>query len=195
MLDSLTDSLNFIIEQTKINANLLGLILLIPWVVYGINRLVNNRLLYLGIIPRHLLGLPGIVFAPLLHGNFNHLFFNSIPLLVLSDFILVNGLPYFLVVTALITFISGILIWLFGKKGIHIGASALVTGYWGLLVSDIYQQGTLTAVILGVLSLYYFMGIFAGIFPGKKGVSWEGHLFGLVAGFATSALLRTLQTL
>ncbi len=68
------------------------------------------------------------------------------------------------------------------------GASGLITGYWGLLITDILQQGTLTAIILGVISLYYFAGIFLGVFPGKKGVSWEGHLFGLLAGLITSYL-------
>lgn len=98
-----------------------------------------------------------------------------------------------------ITLISGFLIWCFAKPGLHIGASAVITGYWSLLVSNIAEQGGLTAIILGVISLYYFAGIFLGVFPGKKGVSWEGHLFGLIAGILVSfwlpdmiALLRTL---
>jgi membrane associated rhomboid family serine protease len=157
----------------------------IPWVVFVITRL-DKRLLLLGIYPRHIQGLPGIIFAPLLHANFNHIFFNTIPLLVLSNFLLIQGLTYFLWVTFAITVGSGILIWCFAKPGIHIGASALITGYWAVLVSDIFQQGTLNAIILGGLSLYYFAGIFFGIFPGKKGVSWEGHLFGLVSGFVVS---------
>lgn len=185
-LDQLTASLDLIISQTEANLKTLFIILLIPWSVYFLNRLMNNHLLYLGIIPRKLYGLLGIVFAPLLHANFNHLFFNSIPLFVLSDFILINGLTYFLWATLIITILSGFLIWCFAKPGIHIGASGLITGYWGLLVSDILQQGSVTAIILGILSLYYFAGIFLGVFPGKKGVSWEGHLFGLLAGLATS---------
>ncbi|CEK11145.1 rhomboid family intramembrane serine protease [Legionella hackeliae] len=192
MLDEINHSLSVIIQQTQANMNILIIIVCIPWLVYFINVFFNNRLLYLGIIPRRLHGLFGILFAPLLHANFNHLFFNSIPLLVLSNFILINGLTYFLYVTVLITIFSGLLIWCFAKPGIHIGASSLITGYWGLLVSDILQQGTVTAIILGVISLYYFAGIFLGIFPSKKGVSWEGHLFGLIAGFATSYLMGYL---
>ncbi len=186
MLDQLNTSLSLIISQTQENAPYLGLIMLILWGVFIANKLVGNRLVFLGIIPRHILGVPGILFAPFLHANFNHLFFNSIPLIVLSNFILVHGLYYFLEVTLVITLLSGFLIWCFAKPGIHIGASALVTGYWGLLVSGIYQEGSLTAIILGIISLYYFAGIFLGIFPGKKGVSWEGHLFGLLAGIAVS---------
>ena len=188
MLDQLNDSLNLIISQTQMNLHTLMIIVSIPWVVFFISNLSGKRLLWLGIIPRHLLGLPGILFAPFLHANFNHIFFNSIPLLVLSDFLLIHGLDYFLYATVMITLLSGILIWCFGNTGIHLGASAVITGYWGLLVSNIYEQGSVTAIILGLLSLYYFAGIFLGIFPGKKGVSWQGHLFGLIAGLATSYL-------
>ncbi|MBA2711351.1 MAG: rhomboid family intramembrane serine protease [Tatlockia sp.] len=190
MIDELLASLNLIISQTQANFQTLALILSILWGIFILNQLLGKRLLYLGIIPRHLFGIPGIFFAPFLHANFNHLFFNSIPLVVLANFILINGLFYFLWVTLSITVISGVLIWCFAKSGIHIGASALITGYWGLLVTNIMQQGTMTAIILGVISLYYFAGIFYGVFPGKKGVSWEGHLFGLVAGFATSYLIK-----
>lgn len=186
ILDELNTSLDLIISQTQANKKNLAIIITIPWLVLIVNEILQKRLLFLGIIPRRLYGLPGIFFAPFLHANFNHLFFNTIPLLVLSNFILINGLDYFLVVTLCITLISGILIWCFAKSGIHVGASALITGYWGFLVCSILQQGTLTALILGGISLYYFAGIFLGVFPSKKGVSWEGHLFGLIAGLATA---------
>lgn len=189
MFDELLNSLNLIVAQTQNNLKTLGIILLIPWTVFVLSCLVRGILL-LGIIPRELRGIPGIFFAPLLHANFNHIFFNSIPLLVLSNFILINGLHYYLVVTLLITLISGTGIWCFAKSGLHIGASALITGYWGFLISNIYQNGTLTTIILGIISLYYFAGIFLGIFPREKGVSWQGHLFGLLAGFITSYLLK-----
>lgn len=186
MLEAVNASLELIISQTKANAPTLGIILLLPWCVYVLNAFVGKRLFWLGIFPRRLHGLPGIIFTPLLHANFNHLFFNSIPLVVLSNFILIDGLYLFLWVTAIIVLLSGVLLWCFGKPGLHIGASALITGYWGYLVSNIVQQGSFKAIILGVISLYYFAGIFLGIFPGKKGVSWEGHLFGLLAGLAAS---------
>lgn len=186
MLNSVIDSFVFITEQIQQNLNILGYIVLVLWGVFFVNLALGGALNLLGIIPRKLYGLAGIIFAPFLHGNFNHLFFNTIPLLVLSAFLLINGLPYFLYVTAIITILSGTLVWLFAKPGIHIGASAVITGYWALLVADIYNEGSATAVILGLVSLYYFAGIFFGIFPTKKGVSWEGHLFGLLAGIATA---------
>ncbi|MDF1678001.1 MAG: rhomboid family intramembrane serine protease [Legionellaceae bacterium] len=186
MANSMFNSVLFITDQIQANLETLGWITLILWGVYFINLALGGVLLFLGITPRKLYGLPGILCAPFLHANFNHLFFNTIPLLVLSAFILVNGLPYFILVTLSITLLSGTLVWLFAKPGLHVGASGVITGYWGLLVIDIYQEGSATAIILGLVSLYYFAAIFFGIFPTKKGVSWEGHLFGLIAGIATA---------
>jgi membrane associated rhomboid family serine protease len=188
MLNELIASLVVIIDQTKNNANFLAKFILVFWVVFFLSVL-DKRILYLGIIPRRWYGLPGVLLAPLLHADFNHLFFNTIPLIVLSNFLLIQGLSYFLTASLIITVLSGVLIWCFAKPGVHIGASALITGYWGLLVCDSFRQGTATALILGVISIYYFIGIFYGIFPGKKGVSWEGHLFGLMAGICANYLI------
>ena len=190
MIDELMSSVNLIVIQTKNNLHTLGIILLIPWTIFFITYFINNRILLLGIIPRQIRGIPGILFAPLLHANFNHIFFNSIPLIVLSNFILIDGFTYYLIVTLMITILSGLAIWCLAKPGLHIGASALITGYWGFLISNIYQYGTVTNIILGILSLYYFAGIFLGIFPREKGVSWQGHLYGLLAGLGTSYLLK-----
>jgi membrane associated rhomboid family serine protease len=190
MLDQLGANLQFFIQQTQLNADILISIVAILWGVFFISLALNHRLLWLGIIPRHLQGLPGIFFSPFLHANFNHLFYNTIPLLVLSDFLLIHGLTYYLIITLSITVISGFLIWLFAKPGIHIGASGVITGYWAVLVSDIYQQGSFMAIALGLTSLYAFAGIFFGIFPKDRGVSWEGHLFGLLAGVLMSFVLK-----
>ncbi len=184
-LDHLNQSLDLIISQTQQNETALLVILGVVWGVFFVSRLFP-MMLCLGIIPREVRGIPGIFFAPFLHANFNHLFYNTPPLLVLSDFLLVHGYSYFMLATLSLTVISGSLVWLFGKKGIHIGASAVITGYWALLVANIYEQGTLTAILLGGIALYAFAGIFIGIFPKEKGVSWEGHFFGLLAGIAIS---------
>ena len=184
MLEALNESLNLIILQTQRNHTLLLSIAGIEFGVYLLSFFFPI-ILYLGIRPRHLTGLTGIFFAPFLHANFNHLFFNTLPLVVLSDFILINGITYYLYVTITIAFIAGLLTWCFAKPGIHVGASSIITGYWGLLVLNIYEQASLNAIILGGISVYYFIGIFLGIFPSKKGISWEGHLFGLTAGLIT----------
>lgn len=188
LLDAINSALTLFILQTQANMHYLLVILVLMYAIFVISRAFPH-LLVLGIWPRKLYGLPGILFAPFLHVNFNHLFFNSIPLVILSNFLLVNGLHYYLMATLSIACISGLCIWCFAKPGIHLGSSAVVTGYWGLLVANLYVQGTLMALMLGIVCIYYFAGIFLGVFPGEKGVSWEGHLFGLLAGIGTSYIV------
>ena len=190
-LAQLADSFTLISIETNKNLLIIGGIFLLVWGVFFISIFVK-KILYFGIIPRRIYGLPGIILAPLLHANFDHLFFNSIPLLILSDFLLFNGYEFYCWVTGMITLISGFLIWCFAKPGIHLGASAVVTGYWGFLVCNAYQQGTMVAIILGIICLYYFSWVFLSIFQFKKGVSWEGHCFGLLAGLITNYLYSTL---
>jgi membrane associated rhomboid family serine protease len=170
------------------NLNLLLVIALSLWVLHIVNKILGFRLNYLGIIPRTPRGLIGIIVSPLLHGDANHLFFNTIPLLVLACFILTGGRVLFCQVTISIILISGILIWLFGRRAIHIGASALVTGYWGYLLINAYHQPSLLAIGVAFVCVYYFGGLFFGLFPSAEKVSWEGHLCGCVAGVATNYL-------
>ena len=186
MLTLLSESFSLIASQTQNNIWVLSKILLLLWGVFVINGMISNRLLYLGIRPRQASGLSGILFAPFLHANFNHLFFNSIPLIVFANFILIQGVPVFLHVTALIILVSGLLIWCFAVPGLHIGASGVITGYWGYLVAHAYYQSTASTLILAAVCLVYFAGILWSIFPGKKHVSWQGHLFGLIAGFGVA---------
>ena len=104
------------------------------WAIHIINLLMGYSLNNLGIRTRSLLGLPGIIFAPFLHADFNHLFFNTIPMFVLSDLVLIEGTTVYYVVSLAIIILSGFLTWLFGKRGIHVGASGLIMGYFGYLV-------------------------------------------------------------
>ncbi|HVT62543.1 MAG TPA: rhomboid family intramembrane serine protease [Legionellaceae bacterium] len=186
MLEQLVESVTLIASQTKTNIVFLSQMLILLWGIFFINLFLGKHLLRLGIFPRHISGLPGIICAPFLHVDFNHLFFNSIPLVILANFILVQGIPYFLEVTWIIIVLSGALTWCFARYGLHVGASGVITGYWALLVADIYHQGTLTAIILGLVCLYYFAGILFSIFPGERNVSWQGHLFGLISGLIVS---------
>lgn len=154
--------------------------------LYGIhilNWLVKYRLNLLGIWPRKLFGLIGIPFSPFLHGDFGHLIFNSLPLFVFSNFILLQGPKVFFAATTSIILLSGLLTWIFGRRGIHVGASGLIMGYLGYIIVDIYFNPTILSVIIGLVCLYYFGGIFANLLPsGKKQVSWEGHVLGFISG-------------
>lgn len=186
------DTLLHMLEQTKENLPTISILLAVMWGCFAITIITGYRPLYLGIHPRKILGLVGIIFSPFLHASFNHIFFNSIPLVILSNFILLSGLDYYLNISLYIALGSGILVWLFGRPLIHVGASSLITGYWSFLVIDAYHVGGLQAIILAIVSAYYFAGIFFGIFPSDDGVSWEGHFSGFVSGIGLNYSLNSL---
>lgn len=161
------------------------------WGIHFINMALGYRLNILGILPRSIFGIPGIVCSPFLHGDFNHLFFNSIPLFVLANFVMLDGVYVFYFVSASIILMSGIGTWLFGRWAIHVGASSLIVGYWSyLMVNAIYGKTTL-ALVIGAVSFYYFGALFFSIFPSDLRTSWEGHLFGFLSGIATYYLANS----
>ncbi|MDR3477772.1 MAG: rhomboid family intramembrane serine protease [Gammaproteobacteria bacterium] len=158
------------------------------YVIHFINWILGHRLNMLGIYPRRTWGLFGIAFSPFIHGHFNHLFFNSIPLFVLASFVLLNGLPTFYFVSVTIILLSGIATWAFGRRGFHIGASGVIMGYWGYLLINAYHQETALSIALAAVCIYYFGGLLFHLFPTEVKSSWEGHVFGFLAGVAAAYL-------
>jgi membrane associated rhomboid family serine protease len=156
----------------------------ILWLVQCVNVLVGYRLNLLGICPRKWYGLPGIVCSPFLHGGFNHLFFNSVPLLILVNLTLLYGVHTFISLTIFIFALSGLATWLLARPGIHVGASSVLMGYWGfLLMQSIFQPSVMT-IIVALLCFYYLGSLWMNLMPSGPGVSWEGHVFGCLAGVA-----------
>jgi membrane associated rhomboid family serine protease len=155
----------------------------ILWAVHVLNLLSGYRLNILGITPRRIYGIPGIFFSTFLHGNFTHIFFNSIPFVVLTDLILIEGHAVYFNISLEIIILSGSLVWLFGGRGTHVGASTLIMGYFGYILSKAYFNVTASTLIVAGLCLYYFGSLFLSLFPSvKKNISWEGHVFGFLSG-------------
>ncbi len=160
------------------------------WAVKATESVLQADLTFLGIYPLHIKGLPGIISAPLVHGNLRHLFNNSIP-----AFLLTWGLFYFyhkiaLRVFSLIWLMSGLWIWFGAREAYHIGASGIIYGLGAFLFfSGIFRKNIhLTAISLLVIFLYGSM--VWGIFPYKTGVSWESHLYGALAGLILASYYR-----
>jgi membrane associated rhomboid family serine protease len=160
------------------------------WAVEMVNLVTNGALLGWGIRPRTLVGLWGIVFAPFLHANLAHLLANTIPFLVLGALVALRGLREFVVVTAVVMLVGGGGVWLFGRPfSDHIGASGLVFGYLGFLLARGFFERSLTAILLSLVTLFLYGGAIWGILPGSSRISWEGHLFGFLAGIVAARLL------
>lgn len=188
MLDNIANELNIFMQNSRIYIVPWLTSIGILWIFNIFNWVIGSKLNVLGIYPRRLSGLIGIIFCPLLHQNFNHLFFNSIPLFVLGLALLARGIIVFYWVTIVVTLLGGFAVWLMGKRSIHIGASGLISGYFGFILVTAYLQPNFTSIVLACLVLYYFGGIFLGIFPQKEKVSWESHLFGFLSGIASAYL-------
>lgn len=160
------------------------------WLVFVLNNLIwKGGLLQYGIIPRHLDGLPGIIWAPFLHASYSHLAANTLPLLVLGAIICGRSRTEFAVVTSGGILLGGGLTWLFARSACHIGASGLIFCFFGYLASLAYFKRTFRALCLSVVCLLGYGGMLRGLLPTLAGVSWEGHLAGLLSGIALASLL------
>lgn len=135
-----------------------------------------------GIIPRSAYGIRGILTAPLVHGSMAHIASNSVPLLVLSSltfyFYKRVAVPAF----ALIYFGTGILVWMFARPVSHIGASGVVYGLVAFLFWNGITRGSVRSIILSLVVLFFYSGMFVGVLPNEAGVSWESHLLGSFSG-------------
>lgn len=162
---------------------LLGFVALL-WVLELIDTLFLNQYLNrFGIIPRTTTGLRGILFAPLLHGNLAHLAANTAPLFILGLLVMLRSLRVFGQVTASSWLVGGTGTWLTGGfNTLHVGASILIFGYLGYLMASAYYERSLTALLTAlIVGLLYGSMIFS-ILPLRAGISWQGHLFGLLGG-------------
>lgn len=135
-----------------------------------------------GLRPRELRGLAGIIFFPFLHANAMHLASNLLPFILLSTLIYNLVKEIFWKVWGFTFLLSGFWTWCFARPGIVIGASGWVYALLGfLLVAGFARMGRKAMVIAGGLAFLYG-GMVYGLLPVKSGISWEGHLMGLLAG-------------
>ncbi|MGG6296383.1 rhomboid family intramembrane serine protease [Leptolyngbya sp. AN02str] len=188
-------SLSLTFSDLQLQAQIIGGFIMLIWGLEVLDQLLlRHRLNRFGIIPRTLNGLRGIVFAPLLHGTWKHLVANTLPLAVLGWFTLLNGVIEFAIATAAIWLLSGLGVWLFApSRSLHIGASGIIFGYFGFLLSRSYFEQDLLSALVSVMVALLYGPLIWGILPARKqGISWQGHLFGFLGGIATARYLPEL---
>ena len=138
-----------------------------------------------GLEPRTFGGLVGIATMPFLHAGLGHLLANLSSLVVLLGFLLVFHSQKALEVVLEVILLGGILLWLFGRSAIHVGASGLVYGLAGYLIAVGFAQKRFLELIASVIVAFlYGTSLVWGLLPIRPGVSWDGHLAGLIAGIA-----------
>ena len=162
------------------------------WFVFWLEIRFDFDFVQNGIYPREFSGLQGVLFSPFIHADIEHLYNNSIPLVILLAALQFFYAKQSLKVIGFGILISGIITWVIGRDNYHIGASGLVY----VLVSFIFFKGIQTKyyrlVALSLAVIVIYGGLVWYAFPKvDEKISWEGHLAGLITGFTLSLIYKT----
>ncbi|WP_051697724.1 rhomboid family intramembrane serine protease [Prevotella sp. 10(H)] len=166
-------------------------ILIILWIIRIVQSLFGLDFFYtLGVYPRETFGLAGIITAPLIHGNFEHLIANTLPMFFLTFLIFFFYKKNVFLIYLLTWITSGFLTWLIGRPSWHIGASSVIYAMASFLIFGGIFSRNFKLIIASVIVVVLYSGLIWGIFPSNNGVSWEGHLSGAISGLIWAYIFR-----
>lgn len=183
--------LNLIKNQQMKNSLVIALsIVSLLWIIIIINAIIPIDFNQFGIMPRKTEGIKGILFAPFLHLNWQHLMSNSMPLIVLLTglFWLYRKVAFRILILS--TIIGGGLVWLLGREAFHIGASGVIFSLVAFFIASGIFKRDFKAILLAIIVFFMYGGIVWGVLPGQPGVSWEGHLFGFITGIGLAYFFK-----
>ncbi|MCU7554037.1 rhomboid family intramembrane serine protease [Alteromonas sp. ASW11-19] len=152
------------------------------WVIQSAGVLFHLPLNMLGVLPLHAERLYGIFTAPLVHGSYEHLFNNTLSLIVLGS-ALGYGYPrtrWAVLITVWLS--SGIGVWLMGRDAVHLGASGVSHGLFFFLFTVSIMRRDARSVALVMIAFFLYGGMVMSIFPRDPDISYEAHFFGAVGG-------------
>ncbi|WNO09139.1 rhomboid family intramembrane serine protease [Teredinibacter sp. KSP-S5-2] len=156
--------------------------------VHIANVMLEGQLQYFGILPRHWGTWYHIFTSPFIHQSYGHLINNIIGLSIFSAICLLRPVRYFVIASFFIIVVAGVLVWLFGRPAIHIGASGWIFGLWSLSIMTAWFDRSFKNLCIAVFVVFLYGGMIYGILPTRPGVSYEAHLFGCVAGILFAAM-------
>ena len=183
LIDSDRDSLTLSQKHFTDSLRFPVIALLSIWVAHLIRLGLDEDAGDFGIIPLTIYGIRGIVTSPLVHGSWTHILSNSLPLFVLSALSFYFYKKVALRAFWMIYFLTGIFVWIFARTQVsHVGASGVVYGLVAFLFWNGIFRRSARSVILSLVVLFFYSGMFMGILPNEPGVSWESHLLGSISG-------------
>jgi membrane associated rhomboid family serine protease len=157
------------------------------WLTFSFELLYHIDLGFLGIKPRSMTGLVGILTAPMIHGSLQHLLSNTIPLLFLGSVLFFFYEKIGSIVFFRCYFLTNVLVWIFSPRvSYHIGASGLIYGLASFLIFFGFLRGDLLSLVISIAIFLVYGGIFYGVLPSDPSVSWESHLAGATVGATTA---------
>ncbi|MEP4889628.1 MAG: rhomboid family intramembrane serine protease [Aliiglaciecola sp.] len=163
------------------------------WCIKSFELLFHVDLGWLGVYPQAVQGILGILTAPLIHGSAEHLFNNTLSLLILGVFLLYGYPRSRWRVLLFVWLFSGTCVWLFARNAYHLGASGLTHGvFFYLFVVSLFRRDKSSIAIM-MAAFFMYGGMTMTIFPRQENVSFEYHLFGALAGIISALLWHKLD--
>jgi membrane associated rhomboid family serine protease len=187
---SLQDEENIDIRRFRISLIFPTLFMIVLWLIKVVELSENIDLSFLGIYPRKGSGLVGIITAPLVHANFDHLINNSIPLFFLSVAVFFFYHKVAFKVYLYGYFLTGLAVWLFARPSYHIGASGLIYVFASFLFFSGIIRQNINLLAISLLVTFLYGSMVWGIFPYKPDMSWESHLMGMMVGLGLAIVYR-----
>lgn len=179
-------------EKNKIiNAVIFPLLfVVIIGIVHLTNYYLDLNLGRFGIYPKRISGLIGIITAPLIHGDFKHLFNNSIPLLILGTALFYFYKEVAFKVSLLAYLMVGLWTWISAREAYHIGASGVLYALFSFLMVSGFIRRNIQLIALSFFVVFIYGSLIWGVFPMDLNISFEGHLWGFVAGVILAIFYR-----
>ncbi|MFE4689324.1 rhomboid family intramembrane serine protease [Streptomyces sp. NPDC056749] len=161
------------------------------WLLEGIDTATDHSLDTYGVSPRDPAELADIVPSAFLHSGWEHVASNSVPLLVLGFIAALGGLGRFAAVVLVVIVTSGLGVWLTAPANtVTLGASGVVFGLFGYLLVRGFVDRRPLDVVIGVVIAAVYGSLLWGVLPTESGISWQGHLFGLIGGVVAAFVFR-----
>ncbi|MCX4448559.1 rhomboid family intramembrane serine protease [Streptomyces sp. NBC_01789] len=161
------------------------------WALEAVDLATGHGLDDHGIAPREPAELLDIVPAAFLHDGWAHVASNSVPLLVLGFIAALGGLRRFAGVVLTVILVGGFGVWLTAPANtVTLGASGVVFGLFGYLLVRGFVDRRPLDVVVGLVVAAVYGSLLLGVLPTDSGVSWQGHLFGLIGGVVAAFALR-----
>ncbi|RFS82157.1 rhomboid family intramembrane serine protease [Actinomadura spongiicola] len=170
-------------------AVLIGFMTVAMWVLETVDYSANGWLDRFGIQPRDVGDLPDIFTAPFMHGGFGHLMANTIPFVILGFIAAARGVPKFLAASLIVIVVGGLGVWFTGSAN-TLGSSILIFGFFGYLLGRGIFERRVADLVIAVAVVAVYGTMLLGVLPGEPGISWQGHLFGLIGGVLGAWFLR-----
>jgi membrane associated rhomboid family serine protease len=180
-------------QQLKFSPSIFAmpfLFVLTIWFVYWVEIKFGWNFNKFGVFPRNFSGLKGVICSPFIHSDTNHLFNNSVPLFVLSACLFYFYRQVAIKVLVFGGIITGLLTWVIARESYHIGASGIVYLLFSFVLFSGIIKKNYRLVAVSFITIFLYGSMVWYVLPIKEGMSWEGHLSGLITGIVLALLYR-----